>query len=262
MNRQHLQHPRHALITCLFAIGISATSAFHARAATPIYDWLQPAPGSTTTAFQLLDDPLNPAVVGAATVTQGFAFPGPDSLSLDHAFWTAAMDFQDSLTGNSTVPGFVLRVAPSGGAASYSIEFALTTGVPYVLMIADMFRDPDGATTGARVTTFSDSGPFAIDYFGATTWDNGIRPLDQPVAWDSATGTLSTIAGANGGSTPAFFMIEPSTATKPGLLIEIPEAYAVGSGDAIIFGLAVVVPEPSSLLMLLASASLLTRRRR
>lgn len=261
MSRQHILHDQR-VIPCLFAAGIGAMTALHAPAATPIYDWLQLAPGSTTATFQLLDDELNPAVGGGATVTQGFPFPGPDSFSLDSAFWTTAMDFEDSVTGSSTVPGFVFRVAPSGGAASYSIEFSLTSGVPYVLMIADMFRAADGATTGATLTTSSDSGAAAINHLGATAWNNGIRALDQPVAWDPSSGTLSTVPGADGESIPAFFLIEPSDGTNPNLRIEIPQAYAIGSGDAIIFGLAVVVPEPSSLLMILASAGLLARRRR
>lgn len=262
MSRQHHHHHNQSVVTGLFAAGIGALTALHASAATPIHDWLQLAAGSTTASFQLLDDNLDTAVVGGASVTQGFAFPGPDSFSLGSAFWAAPMDFEDSVTGNSTVPGFVFRVAPSGGAASYSIEFSLTAGVPYVLMIADMFRAADGATSGAQLTTFSDSGPFAINHLGATVWDNGIRALDQPVLWDSSTGMLSTTPGADGESMPAFFLIDPSTNANPGLLIEIPEAYAVGSGDAIIFGLAKVVPEPTSLLMLLASAGLLIRRRR
>lgn len=261
MSRQPI-HTNRRVTTSLFVTGICAMTAIHAPAAVPIHDWLVLAPGSTTADFELLDDDLVAAAGGGASVTQGFPFPGPGSFSLDSSFWTTAMDFEDSVTGNATVPGFEFRVAPNGGAASYSIEVTLKTGVPYVLMIADMFRTTDGATTGATFTTFSDSGAFAIDYLGATAWNDGIRALDQPVVWDSVGGTLSTDPGADGESMPAFFRIDPVAGTNPSLTIGIPSAYAVASGDAIVFGLAEVVPEPSTLLMFLVSTGLLARRRR
>lgn len=249
---------------CAVIVAIALLSALPGRAASQILDWLELAPNPTTSSFELLDDALQSVAGGGLSISDGIAFPGPVARTLEGGFWASDPGFVDSLHGDASVRGFEFRVAPLGGVASYSLELALTPGVPYFLMIADMFRSPDDATSDVMLTALSDTGGFTISYLGATPWSNGIKPLDQPVAWNEGTRTLATVAGANGESSPAFFQIAAPSGANPRLVIDFEDAYALGSGDAILVGLAVVIPEPSSAILLLASAAwlCLSRKRR
>ena len=246
----------------ILGVGLAMLPSFQAGAATLVLDWLKLAPGGGTSNFTLRNDGASTAAAGRVVVSSGVIFPGPVQRDLASASWNSAPDFIDSVTGTTLVPAFDIRVAPATGPTNYSVEFQLNPGVEHYLMVGGLFKNPSSSTAGATISALSDSGSFALSFDGAMGWSNGVEILSQDVTWDPLARTLAPVAGANGETKPAFFHVDAMSGANPRIRIDIPIGYALADGDALLFAVATVVPEPSQAYLLVVGTGLLMCRRR
>ena len=215
-------------------------------AATVTVDWLKLPSGSPPSGFQLMDDSSAPLAGGKLILTQGQSFLGtPSQRTLNASFWAGTTGFSDSVTGLADVSAISFRVAPVDGKASYEIELSVPAGRQLVLVVGDLFGNAAAWTTKVTITALSDSSSVPVTLAGMYGWDNGATSLSQALAWDQATGSLSTTSDANGDSKLAFLEIGPIAGLNPRLVLSIPEGYSgSNTGDSVVIGVGSVIPEP------------------
>lgn len=250
-------------ILCTAAGAGLALGTASAQAASVAVDWLQLASGATPGAFSLLDDGGAAVVGGKMTIASGVSFPGlPAARTLNSQYWQTTPEAADSVNGSGAVSGFEVRVAPIGGAASYTIELTVPGGTQLVLAVGELYRTTGAFTSGVGISATGDSGSVPVQLMEILSWNDGLKAFSQDLAWDGST--LSTVAGANGDSKVAFFSIGELDGASSKVTLSIPAAYASGTGDSLTFALGLVnVPEPGSLLLGAAGlAAAFGRRRR
>ncbi len=232
------------------------------NAGAAIVDWFQLSPGATPGAFDLVDDRGHVAVSGSMIVGSGTSFPGfPAAQTLDHAFWSTAPETLNSETGNGTVTGFEVRVAPQGGGdVSYAIELEVPRNRHLHLAVGQLFASPAASTGSVLISTISDAGSSTITLLESLVWNNGVKAFTENLDWDGTQ--LSPADGADGESQVAFFRIEPLYGANAKIRLEIPSAYNVGSGDALTFAIGGIIPEPGTAMLAAFGSLLLLRRRR
>ncbi|MBB5353238.1 hypothetical protein HNR46_003493 [Haloferula luteola] len=228
-------------------------------------DWLDLRPGGTPSSFELMDDGGQTQAVGQWSVTtgMGLVFPGyPRDRTLEAGSWSTMLMFQDSLTGDGTVQGIDLRVAPQASMAVYEVSFELVGGAEYYLAVGGLFRDAVDATGSVVISLTDGGGSRTIAMAETAAWDDGVSSYDQALDWDAGSGTLAPALSADGNSGFAFFDLGllngPATLT-----LAVPDGYGLSAGDEISLALGVAVPEPTG--WLLAAVGLASggwRRRR
>ena len=232
-------------------------------AATVRVDWLVMQGGGTSSSFNLLDDNSIALAHGSLTIINGLAYPGlPATRTFAAANWSTQPNVADTLTGNSTISAFELRVAPMTGSANYLLDILVPENRALVLAIGGLLKSGGSATQAMELAAVSDSGMAAVTLRTTDAWSNTLTNLSQDVVWDPLTQVLSPAATANGDSAFAFFDVAPLIGANGRLRLSVPAGYATGTGDSIFIGLGTVVPEPSSLWLALSGVLLLLRRRR
>lgn len=232
-------------------------------AATTAVDWLELAAGGTASSFSLLDDTAAPLAGGRLLIQQGISFPGfPSPRTFAGGFWAADTGFSDSDLADLTVQGLALRVAPIGGAANYTIEVSLPEDREVILVVGDLYHGATAQTVGMTLSAISDGSPSPVVLAGMFDWSNGVSSMSEDLVWNESAGTLVTSTQANGESTAAFFRIAPISGANPRLVLSVPQGFATGTGDTIVVGLGVVVPEPAAAMMLAVSSGMWAGRRR
>ncbi len=231
-------------------------------AATVSVDWLQLAAGGGPGGFSLRNDGGGIVAQGTIVVSSGFALSSPSPWNAEEGFWSGTPpQAEDSAAGDGSVSGFAVRVAPAGGQAAYRVELTVPAGQPLYLMVGELLRTAAAASVGVRIEASSGAGSVPVALIETLAGDDGGKVYSQSLAWDGTT--LSTVPGADGESRFAFFEIAPLTGGDARVVLSIPEAYASGTGDSIVFALGVgVIPEPSAALLGgLGMLALLGRRR-
>lgn len=246
-------------------VAISFSVSHPLQAAVTTVDWLNLSTTGNPGNFSLLDDSSGQIVTGSLSIlaNKGQPFPNyPRSRTLAAGSWTSTPSFMDSLTETSQVSAIDLRVVPENGAASYSIDLAIPAGTEMILMIGGLFRDAGGATEAVIISTSSSLGGVPVELLEQSGWGNGITSFGQPLDWDVATDTLSTLPASNGDSAFAFFRVKPLAGLNTRLLLQVPAGFASGAGDEITIGLGTVVPEPTAVGLAAIAGMMFSFRRR
>ncbi len=229
-------------------IALVAPLAAHAA---PIVDWLAFGPGADRTHFNLLNDAGLSVAQAQIDLTSGLlAPPSPGAGTLQAAFWNTAPPVTDSISNDGNVSTTKVQVVPQAGA----VDFQLTIGAQdlsgMVFAVGQLFGSGTAGTRGMGVLARTFSGvAVALELLGTEQWDNGIRAYTQPLNWNGSSLTLD--AAANGESAFAFFRVQPGAGRVTQLVFDIPNGYAVGSGDTLEFAFGVAVPEPGVAAMLI-----------
>lgn len=234
--------------------------------AAPVVDWLTFSAGVDRTHFGLLNDAGVAAAQARIDLTAGILAPlSPGAGTLQSAFWNTAPPAMDSVSNDGTVSTTKVQVVPQAGAVNFQLTIGAQDLSGMVFAVGQLFGSGTAGTRemGLLARTFSGVA-VALEFLGADQWDNGIRAYTQPVHWDGSKLTLD--AAANGESAFAFFRILPAALPVTSLVFNVPNGYAVGTGDALefAFGFPVVpVPEPHAAMLLASAAGMsLSRRRR
>lgn len=226
----------------LVAVALAGTGAVQGAAVTTV-DWLEFGSVAPDSTFSLTGD-TGLSVAHAALEIQtgkGISYPGfPMGRTFQSEYWSAPTGFLDSVSGDSQVRAFDLRVVPQGGFATYNVKIDVPAGQALVVAIGGLLRDGLSLTESLSIQA---SGGGIISFGQALAWDGGTGAFDQDLEWNAATGTLSTTVGASGDSQFAFFRVSPLAGPTPQLTFTIPNGYAAGLGDEISIAVGTVVPE-------------------
>ena len=241
-------------------IALTAPLATHAA---PVVDWLTFSPGADRTHFNLLNDAGLAAVQAQIHFTSGLLAPlSPGAGTLQSAFWDTAPPAMDSVLNDGTVSTTKVQVVPRAGAVDYQLTIQGQNLSGMIFAVGQLFGSGTDGTREMGLLSRTFAGlEIALEFLAADPWDNGVRAYTQPLNWDGHRLTLD--AAANGESAFAFFRIGTSAEPVTSLIFDVPNGYAVGTGDALEFAFGVpapTIPEPGVAAFLWIGIGIISRR--
>lgn len=234
------------------AVAVFCVTQTPGRAGTLI-DWLAFTPGADRTHFGLVNDLGQPVAQAEIAIAAGALAPlSPTAGSLGGSFWTDPLDYIDSIQNDGTVSTTKVQVAPRAGVVQFQLGVQGADLSGMVVAVGQLFNSELDGTREVGLMAKTLSGlMIALEFLAEEQWDNGLRAYNQSLNWDGAKLTLPLTASGESGF--AFFRVPTSSIPVTQLLFDIPDAYALGSGDALEFAFGLPIPEPTTGVLILAA---------
>ena len=231
------------------SVGVLALADI-ARAGT-VVDWLAFTVGADRRHFSYANDAGANVAQAEIALTNGTLFPlSPAAGLLQSPFWTAPLDYDDSVLSDDTVPTTKIQIVPAAGQAKFKLTLSGADLSGMVFSLGQLLSSAGAGTGGIGIVAKTLGGTdVAVNFLGTDAWDDGIRFYTQPLIWGPGS-VLSSAPGAVGESAFAFFGIPKNAGVITSLTFDVPSAANAGSGDALEFAFGVpvnsAIPEPGT----------------
>lgn len=226
---------------------IASVSLGNAAAVISKLDWFNFNPGADQTHFSLVDDNGAPVAQAHIQLASGLLVPlSPSAGMLLSDFWVTAPNFEDSLSGNTSLATTKIQVAPQSDLVQYRLVLTGTDLTGMTFAVGQLFGTGGSGRSEISARTAAAS-EVSVNFFDTHGWDDGLRAYVEPVSWDNSLQVLTTGASANGESAVSFFKVTDVGSPVTQLSFYFPSGHNGKTGDAVEFAFGMtVIPEPSA----------------